>query len=182
MHADIERELISQTQIAERIETLAAEIVRDHAAAGEISMVPVLTGGMIFCSDLIRKMPIAMKIGMLAVSSYPGRAVHSHGAVLTDARVGDLNGRHVVIVDDILDTGGTLKLVQSELLERGAAAVRSCVLLRKLRAGVSPMPCDYVGFDIPDEFVVGYGLDYDDYYRNLPSICTLKPAAFARRA
>ena len=141
----------------------------------------VLTGAMIFCADLIRHIPIAMRIGLLAVSSYPGRSVRSQGSRVLGEQLGDLTGRHVLLVDDILDSGGTVRLVQSLLQEAGAAVVRSCVLLRKDRPAAREISLDYVGFDIPDEFVVGYGLDYDDYYRNLPDIVTLKPEALEGR-
>ena len=97
-------------------------------------------------------------------------------------QLGDLRGRHVLLIDDILDSGGTIAKVVPVLRELGAVAVKTCVLLRKDRPGVRTIQADYVGFDIPDEFVVGYGLDYNDYYRNLPDIVTLTPQAIARAA
>jgi hypoxanthine phosphoribosyltransferase len=179
MHRNIERVLISRQRIAERVRELAATITADHAALGsgaEITIVPILTGAMIFCGDLIREMPIALKIGLMTVSSYPGRSVSSQGAQVIQRQLGNLQGRHVLVIDDILDSGNTMKLVVPTLHELGAADVRSCVLLRKDRPAARAVPVDYVGFEIPDEFVVGYGLDYNDYYRNVPDIVTLKRA------
>lgn len=184
MRGDVERVLISQDRIALRVHELARQITGDHTPPrgvpgdAEITIVPVLTGAMIFCADLIRHIPMPMKIGLLAVTSYPGRSLRSQGSRVVGETlgetVGDLRGRHVLLVDDILDSGGTLKLVSGMLKESGAAAVRTCVLLRKDRPSAREVPVDYVGFEIPDEFVVGYGLDYNNYYRNLPDIVTLK--------
>jgi hypoxanthine phosphoribosyltransferase len=185
MERDIDRVLISQKQIAARVKELAAMIIRDHTppvvpGKAEITIVPVLTGAMIFCADLIRQIPVAMKVGLMTVSSYPGSATRSRGSQVLGAPPGDVRGRHVVVVDDILDSGGTVRLVAPLLESMGAASVRVCVLLRKDRASAKAAPADYVGFEIPDEFVVGYGLDYNDYYRNLPDIVTLKREVIGR--
>jgi len=178
MQSDIDRVLISQEQIARRVREMGAQITADHASAaadgGEITIVPVLTGAMIFAADLIRHLPMRMKIGLLTVSSYPGASLRSQGASVIAKQLGDLAGRHVLLVDDILDSGGTISVVRSLLETLGPASVKTCVLLRKDRPEALATPADYVGFDIPDEFVVGYGLDYDNYYRNLPEIVTLK--------
>jgi hypoxanthine phosphoribosyltransferase len=178
MHDQIEKILISQRQIAGRVKELAARITADHSPptlnSGEITIVPIMTGAMIFTSDLIRQIPIAMKIGLMMVSSYPGQSVQSRGSQLLANQVGKISGRHVLVVDDILDSGGTIHMVVPALREMGAASVKSCVLLRKDRPTAHAVHVDYVGFEIPDKFVVGYGLDYNDYYRNLPDIVTLK--------
>lgn len=169
--------LIPQQRIAQRVGELAAQITADHgsaAADGEITIVPILTGAMIFCGDLIRRIPIAMKIGLMTVSSYPGRSVRTQGAQMLATQLGDIRGRRVLVVDDILDSGGTLGMVLPSLREMGAASVKSCVLLRKDRPQARNIAVDYVGFEIPDVFVVGYGLDYNDYYRNLPDVVTLR--------
>ena len=135
---------------------------------------------MIFCGDLIRQLPIKMKIGLMTVSSYPGHSLRTQGSQILGRQLGDIRGRHVLLVDDILDSGGTIQLVVPILRELGAASVKSCVLLRKDRPTAKSTHVDYVGFEIPDEFVVGYGLDYNDYYRNLPDIVTLKSEVIAR--
>lgn len=187
MHRDIDRVLISQWQINARVQEMAraitADIVKGQPGVDgpEMTIVPVMTGAMIFTSDLIRQIPFAMRIGLLTVSSYPGAATTTQGSKFSAERLPDLRGKHVLAVDDILDSGGTLRLVVPRLLELGAAEVKTCVLLRKDRPEAKTTPADYVGFDIPDEFVVGYGLDYNDYYRNLPDIVTLKKEAIERR-
>src|SRR5688572_7357269 len=177
MLADIDRVLVTRNQIAQRINQLAQKIVADHASDKgdvEITLLPILTGGMVFCADLMRQMPVRMRIGLMTVSSYPGKSTQTKGSNLVADHIGDIGGRHILVVDDILDSGGTLRLVVPRLRELGAASVKACVLLRKDRPSAKATAVDYVGFDIPDEFVVGYGLDYDDYYRNLPDIVTLK--------
>ena len=178
MHDQIEKILISQKQIADRVRELAAHITADHSPpnlnGGEITIVPIMTGAMIFTSDLIRQIPIAMKIGLMMVSSYPGQSVQSRGSQMLANQAGEIQGRHVLVVDDILDSGGTIHMVVPALREMGAASVKSCVLLRKDRPTAHAVHVDYVGFEIPDKFVVGYGLDFNDYYRNLPDIVTLK--------
>lgn len=181
MDDDIERVLISEQQIDMRVRELAGQITADHAASAEVTIIPILTGAMIFCADLIRRIPIAMRIGLMTVSSYAGQAVRTQGSKLVGGSVGDLCGRHVLVVDDILDSGGTLKLVIPLIQGQQPASVKTCVLLRKDRPSARQIQADYVGFDIPDEFVVGYGLDYDDYYRNLPRIVTLRPQAISRK-
>lgn len=184
MQGDIDKVLISQEQIAARVKQLADQIVADHGGRdgdlAEVTIVPILTGAMIFTSDLTRHIPFAMKIGLLTVSSYPGASLRTQGAQLLGNQLGDVRGRHVVILDDILDSGGTLRLIAPIVKELGAESVRTCVLLRKDRPEARSTPVDYWGFEIPDEFVVGYGLDYNNYYRNLPYIGTLTPEAIAR--
>jgi hypoxanthine phosphoribosyltransferase len=186
MHGDIDRILIPQEKIAARVRELAREIMIDHTppkmpGEPEITIVPILTGAMIFCCDLIRRIPIAMKIGLLTVSSYPGASISTRGSQVVGQELGEVKGRHVVIVDDILDSGGTIRTVVPLIQSLGAASVKTCVLLRKDRPAAKEVPVEYVGFEIPDEFVVGYGLDYNNYYRNLPDIVTLKPEVIARR-
>ena len=185
MQNDIERVLISRAQLEHRVGELARQIVADHTPtnggeAPEVTIVPILTGAMIFCADLIRHMEVPMKIGLMTVSSYPGASLRSQGVSVLSKQVGDVTGRHVVLIDDILDSGQTIRTVAPIFKELGAASVRTCVLLRKDRPEARDTHCDYVGFDIPDEFVVGYGLDYDNYYRNLPEVVTLTKDAIAR--
>src|SRR5687768_5040349 len=156
MQGDIDRILIPQEKIARRVSELARQITLDHTPApgaaargdspGEITIAPILTGAMIFCGDLIRQIPIAMQIGLLTVSSYPGKSVSSQGSQLLGQQLGDVTGRHVVLVDDILDSGGTIRLVSGVLRDMGAASVRTCVLLRKDRPSARDIRVDYVGF------------------------------------
>jgi hypoxanthine phosphoribosyltransferase len=182
MQDDIERILISQDQIRTRVRELALQITRDHTSPkldnGEITIVPILTGAMIFCGDLIRQLPLKMRIGLITVSSYPGASLRTQGSQILGQQLGDIKGRHILLVDDILDSGGTVGLVLPILRDLGAATVKACVLLRKDRPAAKKVHVDYVGFEIPDEFVVGYGLDYNNYYRNLPDIVTLKSQVY----
>ncbi len=185
MNQDISRVLIHKETIAARVAEMARQITADHSVPGnpalsEVTIVPILTGGMIFCGDLIRHIPILMKIGLLTVSSYPGSALRTQGSQVLSQQIGDITGRHVLLLDDILDSGGTIKLVVPILKQLGAASVKTAVLLRKDRPIAKDIKADYVGFEIPDEFVVGYGLDYNDYYRNLPDICVLTPEAIEK--
>lgn len=196
MQADIERVLIDRQAIADRVRSLADQITRDHcgdwrdepgesgrpgqpqnADVPDITLVPILTGSFIFVADLIRHLPVMVKIGLLSISSYAGTATSSRGTTIREELThlpSSLGGKHVLLVDDILDSGQTLKLAVEILAERNPASLRTCVLLRKRRPEALAFDADYVAFDIPDEFVVGYGLDFNDYYRNLPDIVTLK--------
>ena len=178
MQDDIDRVLISREQIARRVSELARQITTDADGGGDMTIVAIMTGALVFCSDLIREIPISMKMGLIMVSSYPGSSIRAQSAQILGRRLGDIRGHQVLVVDDILDSGGTLGQVVPMLRELGAAEVRSCVLLRKDRPSAKQVRADYVGFDIPDEFVVGYGLDFNGYYRNLPEIVTLKPSVF----
>lgn len=186
MQADIEKVLISRDQIAARLDELASQIASDFAAeaggAAEITLVPILTGSIIFVADLMRRLPNRMQIHVMSISSYPGASTSSRGATVETALTRipeDLTGRHVLLIDDILDSGNTLKTAIEMLHQRNPASVRSCVLLQKKIASQAVAAADYVAFDIPDEFVVGYGLDFNDYYRNLPEIVTLNPQTFS---
>src|SRR4051794_28855198 len=182
MESDIDRVLVTRDQIAARIQQLAQQITADHTSdqgETEITLVPILTGAMVLAADLMRHMPVRLKIGLMTVSSYPGRSLRTQGSSVLGSQLGDIRGRHILLLDDILDSGGTLRMVVPMLQEMGPASVRVCVLLRKDRPAALATPVDYVGFEIPDEFVVGYGLDFGDYYRNLPDIVTLKKAVYA---
>ena len=169
--------LIDRDRIAARVKELAAEISNDLAdvgSEGEIVLVPILTGAIIFVADLIRHLPHKIRIEVATVQSYHGQKVKSKQAQVIGSLPRDVQGKHVLIVDDILDSGETIRVIRDELQQRGPKSIRACVLLRKQRPSALETPCEYVGFDIPDEFVVGYGLDYRSYYRNLPDVCTIK--------
>lgn len=145
--------------------------------AARVVLVPILTGALVFTADLIRHVPVQMSIRPVTVSSYPGTATSSQGANIHGAVPTDLGGAHVVIVDDILDSGRTLGLLRRVIEAQRPASVRIAVLLRKRKpAGRDEhVEVEHVGFEIEDEFVVGYGLDYDGYFRNLPDIGVLSP-------
>ncbi len=179
MRSDIREILFSREQIARRVRELGAQIARDLEAANpdgrdEVTVIPILTGAIIFVADLMRELPFKMRIDVITISSYPGKATTSQGARLVGELPANLAGKHVVIVDDILDSGQTLGLVRERIQGLQPKSLRTCVMLRKRTPTALAVPCEYVGFDIPDEFVVGYGLDFDHYYRNLPEIGTLR--------
>jgi len=187
MIRDIEKILISQERIAERVKEIAAAMSRDIAQdlagleeverEGQVVLIPVLTGSIVFVADLIRWLPLKLSLELVGVSSYPGKSVESEGGSMRSGLPKNLTGKHVVVVDDILDSGQTLALVRGLVLEQRPASVRLCVLLRKPGKAVVEVEADYVGFDIPDEFVVGYGLDYNGFYRNYPEVATLRQEA-----
>ncbi len=187
---EVEKVLIDRTRIAERVREMADAIAHDleqelavdlnsPEAEGRVVFVPIMTGAMIFTADLVRELPFKLSLGLVAVSSYPGESITSKGAHLASDLPADLKGKHVVILDDILDSGQTLSLLHKAITEQGAASVRTCVLLSKQVERVVDIKPDYQGFEIPDAFVVGYGLDYNGYYRNYPEIATLKPTVIA---
>lgn len=170
MLEDIRQILIPRQTIHERVKALAAQLSADYPGT-ELVLMPLLTGSIIFLADLVRHLPIRMKIDVLAVSSYRGTA-HQGTRVLYPTSF-DVAGKHILVIDDILDSGKTLKTVTELLREQSAASVKSCVLLKKKLPQAPATEADYVGFEIPNEFVVGYGLDYNGYYRNLPDIAVL---------
>lgn len=178
MDADVAKVLISAEQVASRVHAMALDICRDYPddAAHEkgLVLVPVLTGAFMFLADLVRHLPHKIRIEVVTVSSYPGATTVSKGAALVGVLPQDLEGRDVLVIDDILDSGQTLGLLQDEIRKRHPRTVRTCVFLRKSTPRVREVECEYVGFDIPDEFVVGYGLDYDGLYRNLPYVGVLR--------
>lgn len=185
MQENIDRVLIDRHTIAARVGEMAEQIAADFSKVEggldpvHITIVPILTGSLIFLADLIRRLPLMMQIRLVTVSSYPGKATTSQGIELKGQLPEDLTGHHVLIVDDILDSGRTIQYVTDLIAKRGCASVRSCMLLRKRIASAMNTHADYIGFDIPDEFVVGYGLDYDGFYRNLPEVVVLKKEVFA---
>ena len=173
-HLDLEKVIVSREQIAQRIVTLADELTRFYQGK-ELTIVMVLTGALIFVSDLVRQINLKLRIEPVSISSYPGKSTATQGCKFRLPPSTRIAGRHVLIVDDIYDSGKTMAFLEDALREAGAADVHSCVLLRKQRADLPDRPGEvhFVGFDIPDEFVVGYGLDFDDLYRNLPDVGVL---------
>lgn len=177
MEADIARVLIDRERIAERVDELAREIAAAYPLAGDgIVIVPVLAGALIFVSDLIRRLPVKAQIRMLLASSYTGTSGAEPRILYGPGE--QVRGRHVLIVDDILDSGRTLQAVVADLSRHEPASLRSCVLLRKPGKAPEGVAADFIGFDIEDVFVVGYGLDFNSYYRNWPDIAVLRPELY----
>ena len=175
--ADLERVLLSEADIAARIGELAAEIDRDYAGR-DVLLVGVLKGAVMVMADLSRALSIDVEMDWMAVSSY-GSGTKSSGVVriLKDLDR-DISDRHVLVVEDIIDSGLTLSWLLANLGSRGPASVAVCALLRKPDALQEAIDVRYVGFDIPSEFVVGFGLDYAERYRNLREVATLAPHVY----
>jgi hypoxanthine phosphoribosyltransferase len=179
MEQDIARVLYPRDRIAVRVAELADEIAHCYRDAdAHLVIVPVLSGSIIFLADLMRRLPLKMRLGLLTVSRYRGPTTTGGAARLLHDLTVDIENRHVLVVDDILDSGGTLRMVVSQLRARNPASLRVCVLLRKVDKAPKDLAPDFVGFDIEDVFVVGYGLDYNDLYRNYPDIAVLRPELY----
>ena len=178
MGAELERVLLTEEQLHGRLDELAAQIDADYAGQ-DLLLVGVLKGAVMVMADLVRRLHTPVEMDWMAVSSY-GSGTKSSGVVriLKDLDA-DLTGRHVLIVEDIIDSGLTLSWLLSNLRSRGPVSVEIATMLRKPEALKVDVPVKYVGFDIPTEFVVGYGLDYAEKYRNLPFVGTLAPHVYA---
>jgi hypoxanthine phosphoribosyltransferase len=176
-HDDIERVLIAEGELRARIGELGRQIGHDYELHPPL-LVGVLKGAVMFLVDLARTIDLPITLDFMAVSSY-GASTQSSGVVriLKDLDH-SIEGKHVLLVEDIVDTGLTLRYIVDNLRDRGPASVRICALLQKVKPRDIAVPIDYVGFAIPDEFVVGYGLDYGEIYRNLPYVGVLRPRAY----
>jgi hypoxanthine phosphoribosyltransferase len=174
---EIEKVLISEEEIRTKVAELAAQIDRDYAGR-EVLLVGVLKGAVMIMADLARALRTPVSMEFMAVSSY-GSSTSSSGVVRIlkdlDREVAD---KHVLVVEDIIDSGLTLSWLLRNISSRGPASVEVCALLRKPEAATMDLPVKYIGFDIPNEFVVGYGLDYAERYRDLPYIGTLDPKVY----
>ncbi len=174
--ADVERVLISPQQLARRIRKLSANITRDFAG-GELVVVALLNGTVLFLADLIRHLTMPLRLDFIGVSSYGTGTVPGELVFTKELRL-DVQGRDVLLVDDILDTGRTMNRVRSILEKLKPRRLRTCVLLDKPARRLEAIEADYIGFTIPDLFVVGYGLDFAESYRNLPFVGVLKPERY----
>lgn len=164
--------LIPADRIRDRVAEVAAEVARAYAGQ-PVTVVGILNGCVVFLADLIRHIDLPLRVAFLTASSYRGETTTAGKLVIRDELLPDLAGRDVLLVDDILDTGKTLTRVVAHLIDRGAASVKVAVLLRKEGRQEVPFEPDFVAFTIPDKFVIGYGLDYDDEYRHLPYVGVL---------
>ena len=179
MHSAIERILLSEDQIKARIAELGRELTADYAGKNPI-FIGVLKGVVMFFADMIRAIPLDCQIDFMAVSSYGG-GTQSSGKIRIQKDISvDLAGRHVVILEDILDSGLTPSHTAAYLKTKGPASLKICTLLDKPDRRKAEVQADYVGFTIPNLFVVGYGLDFDENYRNLPYVGVLKPEAYMK--
>lgn len=179
MKSDYKSMLLSKERIASAVRDLGAQITRDYAGE-ELLVVCVLKGAFVFCADLVRQIDLPVKLDFLAASSY-GSDVKSSGNVrITRDLETDMKGENVLLVEDIIDSGHTLKHLCEIFQVRGPKSLKICTLLDKKDRRVADIQPDYVCFEIPDEFVVGYGLDYASKYRNLPDIMVLDESVYAK--
>lgn len=171
---EISHAVVSRERIAARVAGLGDELAQFYRDT-EITILPVLTGAFVFAADLVRHLPLKLRIDPVSISSYTGQSIKPQGCSFRLPPCENLRGRDVLIVDDILDSGKTMEFLATAVRNSAVRSVHTCVLLRKMRSDLpNRKNVDFAGFDIPDEFVVGYGLDFDGFFRNLPDICALE--------
>src|SRR2546426_7068348 len=176
MRDDLEEILLDEDQIQRRLDELAGQIQRDYAG-GDLMLVGVLTGSVMFIADLLRRLPMQLRLDYIGVSGYHGATRSTGELIVTKALRIDVRGRDVLVVDDILDTGLTLVKIRDMIQQLQPRSLKFAVFLEKDVPHQENFHADYVAFQIPNKFVVGYGLDYRERYRNLPCVGTLKPEA-----
>ena len=169
----ISRVLIDEEKIAQRVAQLGKQIERDYAGKRPV-VVAILNGAIVFYGDLVRKINLPMRFDTMAVSSYGSGTVSSGNVKIKKDLSNDVIGQDVLLIEDLIDSGNTMKELTSLLEQRGAKSIKVCAFLDKPSRRTADFKADYVGYSIPDEFVVGYGLDYDEKYRNLPYVGILE--------
>jgi len=179
MQADLERMLFDEPAIHRRLDEIAAQISKDYRDR-ELTVIAVLNGSLIFIADLLRRIPLPLKLDCLSVASYHGKAKTSQEVIYKQIGLPDVADRNILLLDDILDSGHTLAAIREKLKTANPRSIRICVLLSKKKERSRQVDADYVGFEIEDEFVVGYGLDFMEQYRNLPYIGVLRRELIAQ--
>lgn len=175
IHPDLESVLFTEAEIKTRVKSLGQEL-KEVYGDGEFTIISIINGAMMFTSDLMREIDNPVRVDCIRISSYGDKTLSVGAPQLVHSLTLDIAKRHVLLIDDILDTGKTLSLVSGLIRKLNPASLRVCVLLDKKGRRQVPFEADFVGFKIPDKFVVGYGLDFAERYRNLPCIGVLKPA------
>ena len=178
MYNDLKKILISKEELDKRIKELAAELDRDYEGKRPL-MVAILKGSVMFYADLLRAMTIPLELDFMSISSYGNKTKSSGEVRMIKDLDRSIEGKHLIIVEDIVDSGYTLSYLKRMLYSRQPESIKICTLLDKFECRVVPLEPDYKGFDIGNEFVVGYGLDYAEKYRNLPYIGILKPSVYS---
>jgi hypoxanthine phosphoribosyltransferase len=176
--SDFARILVTADVIQKRVAEITQQIAQDYAEVDQLLLVGILRGAFIFMADLTRGLPVPHVVDFMALTSYGKSTSIGEVRIVMDLRE-PIEGQHVLIVEDIVDTGHTLNYLYRLLKEREPASLRTCAMVRKKRERLE-VPVDYLGFDIPDVWVVGYGLDYADRYRTLPYIAELKPEVYRK--
>lgn len=178
MQEDLDRTLFDEATILARLDEIATNISADYRDR-ELTVIAILNGSLIFMADLLRRIPLPLKLDCLSVASYHGGLETSGEVIFRQVALPDIQDRDVLLLDDILDSGNTLAAIRDKLSTARPRSMRVCVLLQKKKVRSRPVDADYVGFEIEDEFVVGYGLDYMERYRNLPCIGVLRKELIA---
>ena len=179
MDQDILKVLLSEEEIKARVQELGDRLY-DRFKDKNPMFVGVLNGCFIFMADLVRAAQLKSEVEFIGLSSYKNATKSSGSVQITRDLQRDINGRDIIVVEDILDSGNTLAFLKNYLITKGAASITIATLLDKPARREKPITADYAGFEVPDEFVVGYGLDYDEKYRNLPYVGVLKPAVYEK--
>ena len=177
MHKDVEQILYTEEELRKRVKELGCQITADYAGRTPL-LISVLRGAYIFMADLTRSINLDVTVDFMSVSSYGAGTVSSGQVEIKKDLSDSIEGKDLLIVEDILDSGNTLYYLMDVLRARKPASIRLCTLMDKPERRVKPIKADYVGFTIPDAFIVGYGLDYDEKYRNLPYVGVLKPSVY----
>lgn len=178
MHEDVKEILFTEDELRARVRAIGEQITADYAGKGKLIVISVLRGAAIFMADLVREIKLPLEMDFMAVSSY-GSGVKTSGVVnIVKDLTTSIEGKNVLIAEDILDSGLTLDYLMKNLGSRNPESIEIATLLHKKGAQKVDIACKYVGFDCPDEFIVGYGLDYAERYRNLPYIGVLKPEVY----
>lgn len=181
MNSDLEKIILSAEQISSRIQEIAEDINRHYQdTAREIILITLLDGAIVFTADLIRHISVPLRLDCIRVSSYGNSTNPETAPRILGSLKSEVQDKHVLLVDDILDTGNTMKKVFTEVSSKSPASLKTCVFLDKPERRENNFQADWSGFNIPDEFVVGYGLDYAGRYRELPYLGTLKPAIYSQ--
>lgn len=173
MHKDLERVLFDEEALKAKVAELGAALTEDYRDKKPL-MVGILNGAMVFYADLIRQLKVPMETDFMRLSSYGSSSVSSENVQIKKDLDTDIKGRHIVVVEDIIDSGNTMLYLMNRLKDRGAASVKLCALFSKPSRRKVEVKIDYLGWEIPDEFIVGYGLDFAERYRNLPMVGVLK--------
>ncbi len=179
MQGDLERVLFDEPAINRRLDELAEQISNDYRDR-DLTVIAVLNGSMMFMADLLRRIPLPLKLDCLSVASYHGKTQGSGEVIFKQVALPDVIDRDILILDDILDSGHTLAAIREKLETAKPRSIRVCVLLSKKKKRAQQIVADYLGFEIEDEFVVGFGLDFMEGYRNLPCIGVLRKELMAR--
>ena len=177
MHKDVEQILYTEEELRRRVKELGSQITADYAGRAPL-LISVLRGSYIFMADLTRSIHLDVTVDFMAVSSYGAGTVSSGQVEIKKDLSDSIEGKHLILVEDILDSGNTLYYLLDVLRARKPASIRICTLMDKPERRTRPIKADYVGFTIPDAFIVGYGLDYAEKYRNLPYVGVLKPSVY----